>query len=140
MRFGLSTKFCVLTSVRSILFCRSATSRAMSSSDSLSPRSSSCQTTTTLFNTPSDRHKHIRRADGGESYRSSTFFSFLLLQLLDGLQQASVVGDAVHSGVLLVLFRVHIPQQLDNVDVLVLLWTLLLRRRPEKKSLEIRSD
>lgn len=69
-----------------------------------------------------------------EHYRSSTFFSFLLLQLLDGLQQASVVSDAVHSGVFLVLFGVHIPQQLNNVNVLFLLWTLLLRWCPENKT------
>lgn len=74
---------------------------------------------------------HLRRADGAGSYRSSTFFHSLLLQLLDGLQQASVVGDAVHSGVLLVLFGVHVPQQLCDVDVLLLLWTLLLGWRPE---------
>lgn len=77
-----------------------------------------------------------RRADRAERYRSSTFFSLLLLQLLDGLQQASVVRDAVHSGVFLVLFGVHVPQQLDDVDVLLLLWTLLLRRRPENKTKE----
>lgn len=85
------------------------------------------------------RHRHIRRADCAESYRSSTFFSFLLLQLLDGLQQASVVGDSVHPGVFLIFFRVHVPQQLNNVDVLLLLWTFLLRWCPENKSSEIRN-
>lgn len=85
------------------------------------------------------RHRHIRQADCAESYRSSTFFSFLLLQLLDGLQQASVVGDSVHPGVFLIFFRVHVPQQLNNVDVLLLLWTFLLRWCPENKSSEIRN-
>lgn len=125
----------VRTSVRSILFCRSATSRAMSSSDSLSPRSISCNDKTPQCSTPHlQRHhtaSHNMQATSRKVYRSSTFFSFLFLELLDGLEQASVVGDAVHSGIFLILFGVHVPQQLNNINVLLFLWTLLLGRGPE---------
>ena len=60
------------------------------------------------------------------SYRSSTFLSLLLLELLNGLEQSPVVSDAIHTCILLILFRVYIPQQLNNIDVLLLLWALLL--------------
>ena len=60
------------------------------------------------------------------SYRSSTFLSLLLLELLNGLEQSSVVGDAIHTCILLILFGVYIPQQLNNINVLLLLWALLL--------------
>lgn len=117
------------TSVRSILFCRSATSLAMSSSDSLSARTSSCQQQRCYCAShQTDRHE-VRTG----TYWSSTFHSFLLLQLLDGLQHASVVGDAVHPGVLLVFFGVDVPQQLNDIYVLLFLRTFLLRRGPETK-------
>lgn len=101
----------------------------MSSSDSLSARSSSCQQQCRYCASHlTDRHE-VRTG----TYRSSTFQSFLLLQLLDCLQHATVVGDAVHPGVLLVLFGVDVPQQLNDIDFLLFLWTFLLRRGPETK-------
>lgn len=115
------------TSVRSILFCRSATSLAMSSSDSLSARSSSCQQQRRYCAAHLTGRHEVRTG----TYWSSTFHSFLLLQLLNGLQHATVVGDAVHPGVFLVLFGVDVPQQLNDIYVLLFLWTFLFRRGPE---------
>lgn len=94
-------------------------------------------TTSTLFSPTSTDTDSCHYPGCWESYRSSTFFSLLLLQLLDGLQQSSVVGDAIHPGVFLILFRVHVSQQLNNVDVFLLLWTLLFWWRPENESSEI---
>lgn len=109
----------------------------MSSSDSLSARSISCQQqqhiSASVF---PETKKPLRAADSAEPHRSSTFFSLLLLELLDGLQQAAVVGDAVHSSIFLILFGVHVSQQLNNVNVLFLLWTLLLRWRSESETKE----
>lgn len=66
------------------------------------------------------------------SYQSATFFKhFLLLQLLNGLQQATVVCNAIHAGVFFVLFGIHVPQQLNNVNVLFLLGTFLFGWRSE---------
>lgn len=102
----------------------------MSSSDSLSARSSSCQQQL-HYHAPHWTHSHEVRTG---TYWSSTFHSFLLLQLLDGLQHAPVVGDAVHPGILLILFRVNVPQQLNDIYVLLFLRTFLLRRGPETKN------
>lgn len=103
----------------------------MSSSDCLSTRSTSCQ------HQGHQRTHHLAgsMAHAGRTgtYCSSTFHSLLPLQLLDGLQHAAVVGDAVHPGVFLVLFGVDIPQQLNDIYVLLFLWTFLLRGGPEGK-------
>lgn len=127
----------VLTSVRSILFCRSATSLAMSSSDSLSPRSTSCQQHKQAHYSAVDIHrfKIIRPSDCGDPYLSSTFLSSLFFELLNCMQEASVVSDTVHSGVFLILFRVHVSQQLNYVNVFFLLWALLLWWSSENKEM-----
>lgn len=96
----------------------------MSSSDSLSPRSTSCQQQQHDSSVYTDKNGGLGGA--GEPHRSSTFFSLFSLELLDGLQQASVVRDAIHPGIFLILFGVYVSQQLNYVDVLLLLWTLLL--------------
>lgn len=72
------------------------------------------------------------------SYRSSSLHLLLLLQELHGLQDGTVVMDSMFPQDPLIVFGVVTSKQLYNVDLFVLLGTLLLGRSPENIKYMIR--
>lgn len=67
-----------------------------------------------------------------QSYRSSTFVFFFLLQKLNSLKETPEVCDAIHASIFLILLGINISKQLNNVNILVLFRAFLLRWSPDK--------